>query len=85
MTPYEAAFGKKLSLKGIREWGERMWVRIEGGNKLGRRVREGRWLGVDEQSKGIHVYWPDMKTVAVECNTYIDDSSASHIGGSKTW
>ena len=56
MTPYEAAFGKKSNLKGLRKWGEKMWVRVEGGNKLGGRVREGRWLGVDEQSKGVRVY-----------------------------
>jgi len=41
MTPYEVAFGKKPNLKGLREWGEKVWVRIEGGNKLGGRVREG--------------------------------------------
>jgi hypothetical protein len=81
MTPYEAAFGKKPNLKGLREWGERMWVRIEGGTKLGGRVREGRWLGVDEQSKGVRVYWPDTRTITVERNTYFDDSSASHLEG----
>jgi hypothetical protein len=56
MTPYEAAFGRKPDLSEVREWGERVWVRVEGGNKLGKRVREGRWMGMDEQSKGAHVY-----------------------------
>lgn len=51
-TPYEAAFGKKPDLRHVWEWGEKIWVRVEGGNKLGGWVREGRWLGVDEQSKG---------------------------------
>jgi hypothetical protein len=50
----------------MREWGEKVWVRIEGGNKLGGHVREGRWLGLDERSKGIRVYWPDTKTVSIE-------------------
>jgi hypothetical protein len=81
MTPYEAAFGKKPNLKGLREWGERVWVRTEGGNKLGGRVREGRWLGVDEQSKGVRIYWPDTRTITVERNTYYDDSSASDLEG----
>ena len=81
MTPFEAAFGKKPNLKGLREWGEKVWVRIEGGNKLGGRVREGRWLGVDEESKGVRVYWPDTGTVTVERNTYYDNSSASHLEG----
>jgi len=81
MTPYEAAFGKKPNLKGLREWGEKMWVRVEGGNKLGGRVQEGRWLGVDEQSKRVCVYWPDMKTITVKRNTYFNDLSASHLEG----
>ena len=81
MTPYKAAFGKKPNLKGLREWGKKVWVRIKGGNKLGGRVREGQWLGVDEQSKGIRVYWPDTRTITVKRNTYFDNSSASHLEG----
>ena len=26
MTPYEAAFGKKPDLKGLREWGEKVYM-----------------------------------------------------------
>jgi len=37
-TLYEVAFGKKPDLRDVREWGEKVWVRIEGGNKLGGRV-----------------------------------------------
>jgi hypothetical protein len=77
MTPYEAAFGKKPDLKGVREWGEKVYVRIEGGTKLGGRVREGRWLGMDEESKGARIYWPDTKSVTVERNIHYDNSSAS--------
>ena len=61
-----------------------VWVRIEGGNKLGGRVREGQWLGVDEESKGVRVYWPDTRTITVERNTYYDDSSASHLEGEQS-
>ena len=68
MTPFEAAFGKKLDLKGVREWGEWGYVRIEGGTKLGGRVRKGRWLGMDDESKGARIYWPDSKMVTVERN-----------------
>ena len=52
MTPFEAAFGKKPDLKKVHEWGEKVYVRIEAGTKLGGRVREGRWLGIDNESKG---------------------------------
>ena len=41
MIPFEAAFGKKPDLQHVREWGEKVWVHIEGGNKLGGRVKEG--------------------------------------------
>jgi hypothetical protein len=71
VTPYEAAFGKKPDLREIREWGDKVWVRVEGGDKLGGRVREGRWMGIDEKSKGVRIYWPDKKTVSVE-RTAID-------------
>ena len=53
MTPYEAAFGKKPDLRNVREWGERVWIQTEDGDKLGGHVREGQWIGVDEQSKGV--------------------------------
>ena len=76
MTPFEAAFGKKPDLKGVREWGEKVYVRVEKGTKLGGRVREGRWLGMDDESKGARVYWPDTQSVTVERNLYFDNSSA---------
>jgi len=40
-TPYKAAFGKKLDLSQVHEWGKKVWVQIEGGDKLGGHVREG--------------------------------------------
>src|SRR6266478_6411755 len=69
-TPFEAVFGIKPDLRAVREWGEEVFVCVEEGNKLGGRVREGRWLGVDEQSKGARVYWPDKRSVTVERNVY---------------
>ena len=77
MTPYEAVFGKKPNMKNVREWGEKIWVRVEKGDKLGGRVREGRWLGIDEESKGIRVWWPDTKSVTVERNVYFDKTVSS--------
>ena len=50
-------------------------MHVEGGDKLSGRVREGRWLGVDEKSKGSRVYWPDKMTVSVERNVYFDESA----------
>ena len=44
MTLFEAAFRKKPDLKKVHEWGEKVYMRIEGGTKLGGRVWEGCWL-----------------------------------------
>ena len=79
VMPFEAAFGKKPDLQKVREWGEKVFVRVEGGTKLGGRVQEGRWLGVDMESKGARVYWADNKTVTVKRNIYYDNSSVSHL------
>ena len=40
-------------------------------------------MGIDEQSKGVQVYWPDKITVGVERNVYYDKSIASvpHLEG----
>ena len=82
MTPYEAVFGKKPNLGDLREWGEKVYVRLEKkGLKLGGRVCEGCWLGIDEESKGAWIYWPDTKSINVERNIYYDDMSASHNEG----
>jgi len=81
MTPYEVAFGTKPNLKGLREFGEKVYVRVEKGNKLGGRVHLGKWLGVDDESKGVRVYWPDTRTITVERNTYFNNSLNSHLEG----
>ena len=80
---FEVAFGKKPDLSEVREWGEKVWVRIEGGNKLGGRVHEGRWMGISEDSKGVRVYWPTTKTVTTKRNIYHDKTSlsVSHLEG----
>jgi hypothetical protein len=79
MTPYEAAFGKKPDLQHVQEWGKKVWVHIEGGDKLGGCVRE----GVDERSKGFRVYWPDKQIVSTEQNIYYDKTclSVDHLEG----
>ena len=77
MTPYEAAFGKKPNLKNVREFGKKVWVCVEKGNKLRGRVCKGQWLGIDDESKAIRVWWPNVKLVGVERNVYYDNSCSS--------
>lgn len=80
-TPFEATFGKKPDLRDVHEWGKTIWVRIEGGTKLGGRVRKGQWISIDEQSKSVRIYWPDKKSMTVERNVYYDRTSASYPEG----
>ena len=81
--PFEAAFRKKPDLRDVREWGENVWVHTEDGDKLGGCVHKGQWMGIDEQFKGVHIYWPDKRSVTIERNIYFDKStmSASHLEG----
>ena len=85
MMPFEAAFGKKPDLKNIHEWGEKVYVRIEGGTKLGGRVHEGQWLGIDNKSKGACIYWPENKSVTVERNIYHNNTSGSQNDEENEW
>ena len=76
-TPLEAATGQKPNLSQAHVWGSRIWVRVEGGTKLGGHVAEGRWVGVDDNSpNGCRVYWLEKRSITVEQNIYWDPSSA---------
>ena len=68
--PYEAVFKRNPNLKDVHEWGEKVWIRVEGGDKLGGRVCKERWMGIDKQIKGIQIYWPDKMTISIEQNVY---------------
>jgi len=64
---------------GVKGFGSTVRLGIEGGNKFW----ETEFVGVDEEYKGVRVYWRDTtKTVTVERN--IDNSSASHLEGEIT-
>jgi hypothetical protein len=65
-TPFEATMGSKPDLTGLREWGEKVWVRTEKGTKLGGCVKEGCWVGFDGNSKGSRIFWPDSRTISVK-------------------
>jgi hypothetical protein len=67
MTPYEALYGKKPDLKGVREWGSTCWI-TKKTLKIGERAEEGRWIGLNDSSKGHRIYWPTRRTITVEYN-----------------
>lgn len=74
-TPLEVATGKLPDFSRLRPWGSKVWVRTEGGDKLGGRVAIGCWVGVDDDSpNGCRVFWPSKRSVTVERNVYWDPS-----------
>jgi hypothetical protein len=78
-TPYEIVTGRKPSLVNLRPWGSKILVKNLGAGKLESRVREGRYLGPDEESAGVRVYWPDRRTVTVEREVFFDVPNARTI------
>lgn len=65
-TPHELATGVKPNLAGLPRFGATVWVRIDAPSKLDAKAKRGRWVGLDPQSKGHRIYWPDKRTVGVE-------------------
>src|SRR5882724_6868849 len=68
-TPLEALTSTKPNLSDLHEWGRRVLVYDQSNSKLGSRVKEGRWVRFDTESKASHVYWLDKHTVSVERDT----------------
>lgn len=72
LTPYEAATGRKPDLSGLQEFGATVYVKVKGVDKLDQRAAEGKFMGFDEESKGVRVYWPGKRTVTVEREVRFD-------------
>ena len=51
-TPIEIATGNRPDLSNVREWGHKVWVKKTHSSKLGSKVNKGRFVGIDEESKG---------------------------------
>jgi len=37
-------------------------------SKLGSKVNNGRFVGIDEESKGFRIYWEDKRSITIERN-----------------
>ncbi len=66
VTPYELLTGNMPELEDIPEWGAVVWVHNMADGKLGDRVKEGRWIGYDCESKGHCIYWQERRAITVE-------------------
>ena len=59
-TPHEIAMGKKPDLLAVHSWGCKAWVKLLDARKLESRAAEGRFIGIDNESKGFRIYWPGV-------------------------
>jgi len=64
MTPFELATGDKPDMSNVHEWGCKVWVKLLDVEKLEPRAKEGRFVGFDDESKAIRVYWPNPGSTA---------------------
>jgi hypothetical protein len=71
-TPYEVFYGAKPNLRGLPEFGMKVWVHRPEGSKLDGRSVVGRWVGFDEESSGHRVYSPDTRTVSIQRSIKFD-------------
>jgi hypothetical protein len=47
-------------------WGVNVWVKVNGVEKLDARGRLGRFVGYDDESKAIRIYWPESRSIGIE-------------------
>ena len=64
-TPYEVFHSSKPNLKGLPEFGARVWVHNTDGSKLDGRAVVGHWVGFDEESSGHWIYFSETRTVSI--------------------
>jgi hypothetical protein len=73
-TPYKIGTGEKLDLSAVCPWGCKAWVKRLGVGKLKPKAKEYHFVGIDNESKGYRIYWPEKNCVSVERNVYFNES-----------
>src|ERR1700678_1674953 len=71
-TPYEIFYGTKPNLRGLPEFGSKVWVHMPEGSKLDGRSVIGRWVGFDEESSGHRIYSPEKRMVSIQRSIKFD-------------
>ena len=67
-TPYEMQHKKKPHLAGIQEFGVAAYIKDLKTGKLDAHAKVGQFIGYDLESKGYWIYWPQKRSITVECN-----------------
>jgi hypothetical protein len=67
-TPHDLVHNAKPNLACAHEFGAKVFIHLQDVGKLEPRAEEAVFVGVDEQSKGYRIYWPEKRKVSVERN-----------------
>jgi hypothetical protein len=79
MTPHEAATGKKPDLSDLQAFSTPVWVKWLNAGKLDPRATRGRFVGYDEESKGVRVFWAEQRKVTVEQDVYFEQMASPEV------
>ncbi|KNZ76413.1 Copia protein [Termitomyces sp. J132] len=75
-TPYQMVIGKKPDLLKVCKWGSHTYVKLHHTGKLESQVMEVRMVGIDDESKGYQIYWPNRNRITVERDIYFSKGAA---------
>jgi hypothetical protein len=81
MTPWQVLYGILLDLLCLKHFGKVVWVHDPTGSKLDPHAHKGHWISFDIESCGHQIYWPENKSVSVECSIYF--TTAAWLKGSR--
>lgn len=76
-TPYEFVHKTKPNLAQAHEFGARVYVHLQDAGKLEAKAEEAIFIGVDDESKGYRIFWPQKCCVSIECNVSFIPSSVT--------
>jgi hypothetical protein len=67
-TPYQILRNKAPDLSHVVPWGVNVWVKVNSVGKLDARGRLGQFMGYNDESKAIRIYWPESRSIGIECD-----------------
>ena len=83
-TPFEECFNSKPNIAELHQFGSPCFVTRVPQSKLAERAIEGRWVGLDPESKGHRIYWPNQRSITVECDIVFSLHEIPRIEGEHT-
>jgi|ERR1700722_1352817 len=74
-TPYKAHYHEKPSLAGLVLFGTQVWVKIVNARKLKPQAKLSYFVGYDDESTGYWIYYPEGRSVSIECKVVFDQGT----------